>query len=72
MKPRSIPKAKIEELKAEIERLKAELRDAQAWNTQISRQYAEASNARENKLNEAIREIRRLKEQIAKLRKKKE
>jgi hypothetical protein len=62
---------RILKLKAEIERLKAELRDAQPWNTQISRQYVEASNARENKLNEAIREIRQLKEQIAKLRKKK-
>jgi uncharacterized small protein (DUF1192 family) len=66
-----MPKAKIEELKAEIERLKAELRNAQAWNIQISRQYVEASNARDNKLNEAIREISQLEEQIAKLRKQK-
>ena len=66
-----MPKAKIEELKAEIERLRTELRDAQTLNTKITRQYIEASNARENKLNEAIREIRRLKDKNAKLRKKK-
>ena len=65
-----MPKAKIEELRAEIERLKIELRVAQDRNTQITREYVKASNTRENKLNEAIREIRRLNNEIAKLRKK--
>jgi cell division septum initiation protein DivIVA len=66
-----MPKANLEELQAEIERLKAELRDAKTRNTEIIRQYVEASNARENKLIEANKEIRRLKEMISKLRKRK-
>jgi cell division septum initiation protein DivIVA len=66
-----MPKANLEELKAEIERLKAELRDAKTRNTEIIRQYVEASNARENKLIEANKEIRRLKEMISKPRKRK-
>jgi DNA anti-recombination protein RmuC len=67
---RQMPKAKIKKLTAEIERLKTELRDAKTRNTEIIRQNVEASNIRENKLNQAHREIERLKEQIAKLRKK--
>jgi hypothetical protein len=61
----------VAELKAEIERLKTELRAAQARNTEIIRANVEVSNRRETKLIEARKEIQRLKDKIAKLRKKK-